>query len=543
MSESVTVGSYLLFAIKQLGIDTVFGIPGDMVIKFFKLIEDDPTVKLCTFSHEMGAGFAAVGASRGTGKPAAAVVTYGPGAFGMFNTVACAYAEKTPLVVVSGAPPLTAREGDFFFHHTVKSCSSQLNAYAQVTQQAVVLDDAATAAAKIDGALAACTQYMLPVYIELPADMVDQKIQPHPQTPAPNPTDEEAANQAAKAVAAQIEKAQNPVVMAGVEVTRFQMWTQLFEFATKLNLPVVSTVLARDIIPAEHENFFGTYLGRAGNPAAGKLVAEADFVLLLGEALSDVNLGAKLAKSKGAGLVQCFSEQVVAADTVLGDVPLQALLAKLSTMSLPKKGTAFPPKAQLPINRTCKLTPAPIVTREIIDAINWLFHEKGALPLLADTGNCLFSSLNIQTPSVTAPSFYGTMGFAVPAAIGYALATKKRPLALVGDGGFQMTGQEICQCPRYGINPIFVVVNNRLWGMEQLFHPDAHFNELANWHYAEMARLWGGKGYRCTTCQELYTALEDTWNQKTFTLIEVVTQRDELSDELMAWIEEQKQGS
>jgi indolepyruvate decarboxylase len=177
---------------------------------------------------------------------------------------------------------------------------------------------------------------------------------------------------------------------------------------------------------------------------------------------------------------------------------------------------------------------------EVIDAVNWLFSTFGQMPLIADTGDCLYATLKIETPTVMAPSFYATMGFAVPAAIGYALSTKKRPLVLVGDGGFQMTGQEICHCSKYGINPIFIVINNRRWGMEQLFYPSAHFNELVDWHYAELANLWGGKGYLCNNCESLYRALEDAKEQKTFTLIEVLTEKTELSEQLLAWIKEQR---
>ena len=76
--------------------------------------------------------------------------------------------------------------------------------------------------------------------------------------------------------------------------------------------------------------------------------------------------------------------------------------------------------------------------------------------------------------------------------------------------------------------------------MEQLFYPSARFNELVNWPYAQLAELWGGKGYRCTNCEQLYKALQDAYGQKCFTVIEAVTERDELSEELMAWIVEQK---
>jgi len=130
------------------------------------------------------------------------------------------------------------------------------------------------------------------------------------------------------------------------------------------------------------------------------------------------------------------------------------------------------------------------------------------------------------------------MGFGAPAAIGYSLTAGRRPLVLIGDGAFQMTGQEICHCPRYGINPIFIIFNNRRWGMQQLFDPTAGFNELDNWPYSMIAELWGGKGYLCDTCEKLYKAFEDAKDNKEFSLIEVILEKEELSEELLGWVKE-----
>jgi indolepyruvate decarboxylase len=540
LKNTLTVGEFLLEKLKRLHISRVYGIPGDFVIKFFKLLEDDADLELCTFSHEQAVGFAAVADARASRKPAAAVVTYGPGILNTFNAVACAYAERTPLITVVGGPPIKDRANDFFLHHTVKSCNSMLNAVSEVTVRAVLLDNPQTASDKIDEALTACQEYLLPVYIELPSDIVNQKtLAEYKQIPA-LPVSQENLAEAAQILTCKILQAKNPVVMMGVESDRLNVASQIIKFAKQLNLPVVSTMLARDHIPSDSPNFFGTYLGSAGNPVAAKLVAESDFVLILGEMLSDVNLGAKLTTTKKDVLVWCFSREINTSEQTFVNVPLKQLVAELLKVTAPKKDAILPDRVPLQVNRACKYTANSLVMTEVIDAVNWLFSVYGEMPLVADTGDCTFATLRIQTSTILAPSFYATMGFAVPAAIGYALSTKKRPIVLLGDGGFQMTGQEISHCPKYKINPIFIVINNRRWGMEQLFYPSAHFNELVNWPYAQLAELWGGKGYRCDTCESLYRALQDAQEQKCFTLIEVVTEKDELSDELMAWIVEQR---
>jgi indolepyruvate decarboxylase len=228
--NAVTIGQYLVQQIKNLGVTDVFGIPGDMVIQFLKLIEDDPQMRLLTFSHEPAVGFAAVGAARATGKPAVACVTYGPGGLNMLNTVACAYAEKTPLIVVAGGPPVSVRKTGCLLHHTAKDADMQLNVCSVVTQDAVVLDDAETAAKRIHHAFMVCQETNLPVYIELPADMINVPIVLPAKTPeSALQVDEVALEKAATEVAKALSEATHPVIMVGIERFALAWWSLLFK--------------------------------------------------------------------------------------------------------------------------------------------------------------------------------------------------------------------------------------------------------------------------------------------------------------------------
>ncbi|MFQ6062893.1 MAG: thiamine pyrophosphate-binding protein, partial [Methanosarcinales archaeon] len=490
MNPNLTVGEYLLQAIKKLGIRDIFGIPGDMVIRFFKLLEDDPDLNLYTLSHEPGVGFAAIGSARATQRPAVACITYGAGGCNMFNSVACAYAEKTPMIIISGGPGEGEKIKGNFLHHMVKSFDSQLKAYREVTHEAVILDSTKTAYYKIQRALSACLEYMRPVYIEIPRDMVDQQIFiPEEEENFKYIVDDGAIKEAAEEILAKINNAKLPVLLAGVETERFKLKDNLLKLAEKLNLPIVTTFLARDILPQNHTHYFGTYVGLAGDRVAQKLVEESDCLLMLGVIIADINMGIKLKRLNQENLILCISRKVFIKHHKYENVPLNLLIDELLKSEIQKKIFPFPEKSKIVINRSCKFTRDFVTIQEIIDAINWFFSEYGEMPIISDTGNCLFTTLKIKTQMVMAPAYYATMGFGTPAAIGYAITTGKRPLVLLGDGGFQMTGQEMCHCPRYGINPIFIVFNNRRWGIEQHFYPTAGFNELVNWQYAKLAEL------------------------------------------------------
>ncbi len=541
MEYDLTVGEYLLKAIKDIGVNQVFGIPGDIVIRFFKVIEDDPDLDLYTFSHEPGVGFAAIGSARANQKPAVACVTFGVGGLNMLNSIACAYAEKTPLIVISGSPGEKEKVKGDFLHHTIKDFNSQLKIYQEVTEEAVLLDSPKTAYMKIQKALNTCQEFMLPVYIEIPRDMVDEKIViPEEKETFSYPINENAVKEASEEIIQRIIKSKKPVLLAGVEAERFNLKDSILNIAEKLNIPIVTAFLSRDILPEEHPLYFGTYVGLAGNPEAMKLVEESDCLLMLGVIIADINLGIKLKRIKHDSMIICVSRDVFIKNHIYRDVPLKHLLKELLKNNLEKKNFPLPPKPELIINRSCKLTDEPITTKEIIDAINWFFSEYGEMPIISDMGDCLFTTLKIKAPMVMASAYYCTMGFGVPAAIGYSVTTGQRPLVLIGDGAFQMTGQEMCHCPRYGINPIFVIFNNRRWGMQQLFDPTAEFNELVNWPYSRMAELWGGNGYFSDSCEKLYNAFQDAKDDKEFSLIEVLLEKEELSEELLGWVEELK---
>jgi indolepyruvate decarboxylase len=113
-----------------------------------------------------------------------------------------------------------------------------------------------------------------------------------------------------------------------------------------------------------------------------------------------------------------------------------------------------------------------------------------------------------------APGYYAGMGFGVPAALGLQAATARRPIAIVGDGAFQMTGLELGHCRRHGWDPIVIVLDNGGWGMISAFRPHARYADLGEWDFASIARSLGGRGTRVATRAELARALEDAARER-----------------------------
>jgi indolepyruvate decarboxylase len=169
--------------------------------------------------------------------------------------------------------------------------------------------------------------------------------------------------------------------------------------------------------------------------------------------------------------------------------------------------------------------------------MNAFIDAHPEVPLVADTGDALFASVEIRSNECIAPAYYATMGFAVPAALGLQVSTGRRPLVLVGDGAFHMTGPEISHAGDYGCNPVVVVLNNTSWEMLQAFFPEARYNRTVGWPFAKLAELWGGHGRIAATPGQLADALADAWASPAFWIIEVPLASGDISPVLGRFVE------
>jgi len=131
--------------------------------------------------------------------------------------------------------------------------------------------------------------------------------------------------------------------------------------------------------------------------------------------------------------------------------------------------------------------------------------------------------MELKPAPLVAPGYYASMGFGVPAGIGMQATSGERPLILVGDGAFQMSGWELGNCRRYGLDPIVIVLNNQSWEMIRAFQPESRCADLGDWRYAELAETLGGHGHRVRTRAELAAALDTAFSRRgRFELIELL---------------------
>ena len=514
-NKQPTIGEYLLKKLKSYGVDHIFGIPGDYVVQFFDMIEQSPIQHIGT-TREETAGFAADAYARTNGM-GAACVTYGVGGLSMINAVTAAYAEKSPLVVISGGPGIKERTEGALLHHTGKNFWTQQRIYEEITVASALLDEPFTAFNEIDSVLDAVYWHKRPGYIELPRDMVSihGAAYQRPST-GEHYSDPEILDAALVNAIAFINQSENPVILAGVELHRFGFRDKLLRLAEEKQIPVVTTLLGKSVMPEAHPLYLGIYGGAMGRTEITTLVETSDCLIILGAFMTDVNLGiytANLARSRS---VYATSDKITVCYATYEDVTFEDFLDGLCSPQLHKR-----PEANLEwvleVSEPFVMVPDQALTvKRLFQHLNLFLHDE--LTVIPDVGDSLWGAADLRLPEQTefiSQAYYTSMGFAIPAAIGAQLGKPNaRPLVIVGDGAFQMTGTELSTTIRYGLNPIILVLNNHGYGtMRPLL--EGPFNEIENWDYTYVPELLGaGRAFVVRTEGEfdsvMKAALEET---------------------------------
>lgn len=527
------LADYIFERIEKTGVEHTFGIPGDFVLPFYAA-QTRTNLKTVVLTHEPSVGYAADAYARLRGL-GVALVTYGAGGLNMINPVGLAYAEESPLLVISGAPETRFRKDKPQLHHCVKNFNTQHDVFAQVTESTSIVDNIKTAQAEIDRVFDTTLKMSRPGYIELPRDMVNQDLELSetklPDLPAVNPALSVAVNE----IAALLKASKQPVLMVGVEVRRFGLKDKVIGFAEALNLPVVTSILGKATFPESHPNFIGNYFGQFGNPKVKDYVEGSDCVIALGAVMTEMESGGYTAKLSPDNLVQINNQEVMVGHHHYNGLKLDQVLDLLLETTTAK----LKPTSRFTLPSIAKeIIEAPTGSKNLtvaamISALNEVLENSNDFSVVTDTGDCMYAGMSLQTDIFLAPGYYVSMGFGVPAAIGAQLAMpSRRPIVLVGDGAFQMTGMEISTAVKMGLNPIVIVFNNASYAMLRFIDQQRDYFDLPRWDYTELAKAVGGTGMQATSAADFKKALATALKSDKMFLIDAVLENDDISPTL-----------
>ena len=509
MTQKATIGSAVIDRLHQLGVRHIFGIPGDYVLSLYELIERSPIRHIGT-TREDCAGFAADAYARINGI-GAACVTYCVGGLNTVNAIACAYAERSPVVLLTGSPGLSERIRMPYMHHMVREFSTQRDVFERMTVAAVSLDDPITAEREMDKAFAALLRYRRPIYIEIPRDLVHTPLAAplRPLCLNDEPSDPDALEEAIGEVRAMVASAKRPAILAGAEIGRFGLQDHLTRLVERLNVPIASTLLGKSVIREDHPLYVGVYGGLIARDEIQQFINESDCLLILGSILSDMEgLDAQSPLLSEGRTIHATADRVAIKHHRYDAIRFQDFVQALSAHP-------FPSFASRPLPPPLAIEHKPLAPHDQVTLYGLFRHLDSVLDaktlIVADVGESLFAAADLHVHrrfEFLSPAYYTSMGFAVPAAVGAAFAdTTIRPIVLVGDGAFQMTGTELATAVRYGQVPIVIVLNNRGYSTEREIL-DGPFNDVHEWRYERICEMIGGGiGVRVQTQQEFEQAL------------------------------------
>ena len=520
--ETAKTGSELVLeTLRDLGIDTIFGYPGGAVLPLYDAIYSFEGIQHILGRHEQGCLHEAEGYAKSTGKLGVAVVTSGPGATNAITGIADAMSDSVPLLVFTGQVNRAGIGNDAFQEADIVGITMPITKYNYQVRETADIPRIITEAVHI-----ATTGRPGPVVIDLPKDVsaleTDFIYEPSVKLPSYQPTIEPNELQIKK-ILKQLSKAKKPVLLAGGGVSYAGAAKELIALAERYQIPVVTSLLGQGTIATSHPLFLGMG-GMHGSFAANIAMTETDFMISVGCRFDDRLTGnpktfAKNAKVAHIDIDPAEIGKIIAVDIpVVGDAKkaLQQLLAEPTVHNNTEKWIE---KVTQDKNRVRSYDKKERVVQPqaVIERIGEL--TKGDAIVVTDVGQhqmwaAQYYPYQNERQLVTSGGL-GTMGFGVPAAIGAKIANPDKEVVLfVGDGGFQMTNQELAILNIYKVPIKVVMLNNRSLGMvrqwQEAFYDgrtsESVFDSLPDFQL--MAQAYGIKNYKFDNPETLEKDLE-----------------------------------
>ena len=548
-----TVPRYLVEQLRAEGVDVLFGVPGATCDPFFAAT-DEAGMRVVITASDLEAGYAADAYARCRGL-AAVSVTYGVGTLALLPVVAGAFAEGSPMVLINGGPSskdlaLQDEDGTLFSH----SCGlpdGDLQAFRPFTCYAARAERTDDVPRVMQEALRAARRHQQPVYVEIAKHLwwgsVTAEVAPVslPERPAGE------ATAVARDIRERLAVAERPVVLLGSQLRRRGLQDAARAWLDAVQAPWLTTFLGKAVLDEQGAGFAGVYAGGRSVPEVKARVEQADVVVALGCVMG--RQLRTLASDRKATLVRVDGDRArlggapfVAAD--LGAV-LEALRADASPVAAPFPGLTDRRFAARRASIDPR-PPPPVQQQEVGLTYDELLAEVSALIsdrelLITDTSLSMYPAAEVDVQGRDAflcNGVWQAIGYSCAAAVGACLGQGRRPVAVVGDGGFQMTAQAMSTLAQYQLPAVVLVVDNGLYGIEQwLLDPKWHrdgtyeprpYLALNRWKHEGLAEALGAEGERVATPAALREALTRALASERPTLLAVTVRPHALPAEL-----------
>ncbi|KAB8263427.1 thiamine diphosphate-binding protein [Aspergillus pseudonomiae] len=518
---SIKLADYLFTRLRQLGIQSIFGVPGDYNLHLLDFVQPSGLSWVGT-CNELNAAYAADGYARINGV-SALITTFGVGELSAINGIAGAYAEKAPIIHIVGTPARTIQDSRALVHHTL--ADGEFRRFADmashVTVAQVDLKDPRLVPDQVDWALREAMIHSRPVYLEVPDDMVDVHVDASNLTtmictPSAPVTGYEPV--VLDRILDRIYAAKRPLILVDGESRCMGILDEIDRLVKTTGWPTWTTIFGKSLVNEQLANVYGIYAGSLGDPQWKEYFDSADLIINMGPHYSDTNSQNFTTIPNPTVTITLSNTYVQMDGDIYRDIHpsniLPQILEALDTSRVPR--VTGPAKST---NEADQLNPSdPITQKDFYRIANSLFRECDIV--LTETGTAAHGGRNMVLPQNTrllGPTTWLSIGYMLPATLGAALAQRERtqnpePRAIlfIGDGSLQMTVQEISTIIRESLNVIIIIINNEGYTIERAIHGRKQsYNDIAPWRHTQALGFFGADDTHLT--RRYFSAR--TWGQ------------------------------
>ncbi|MBO0376751.1 alpha-keto acid decarboxylase family protein [Staphylococcus warneri] len=486
------VGQYLMDAVNAAGVDKIFGVPGDFNLAFLDDIISHDQVEWIGNTNELNASYAADGYARINGL-GALVITFGVGELSAVNGIAGSYAERVPVIAITGAPTRAVESAGKYVHHSLGE--GTFDDYRKMfepitTAQGYITPENATT--EIPRLIQAAINERRPVHLHLPIDVAMTEIDVAKPF-QPETRDDQDVSRYIQMIEDKLHSAKQPVIITGHEINSFGLHSELEQFVNQTHIPVAQLSLGKGAFNEENEHYLGIFDGSIAEENVKNYVNQSDAIL---------NIGAKLTDSATAGFSFEFDiDDVVMInhnyfkmnETITEQVALPHLLNGLMTISYKNKSEF--PKYQRPQGESYQIDHEPLTQATYFKMMQDFLQLDDIL--IAEQGSSFFGAYDLalyKDNTFIGQPLWGSIGYTLPATLGTEIAAPhRRNVLLIGDGSLQLTVQSLSTMIRQQLKPIIFVVNNDGYTVERLIHGMKEpYNDIHMWDYKALPAVFGG---------------------------------------------------
>jgi len=540
---SQTVIQYVLSRLKEHNVTDIFGVPGDFVYPVCDAIVDDPDIRWIACANELNASYSADGYARTKGV-GVVVSTYGAGELCTFGGLAGAHAENAKVVALTGMPGFPEQKAGFRSHHMIADQPPAFDLFVKMVSPLTAGGDGAAVITpencvyETERLIAAMLYHSKPINLAFPRDVPHQPvIMPEGELDIPlaNPqSDPDALDAVVREIVYRVTNAKQACILPGYLVRRYDCVAEAKALIVASGLPFFSGLQDRGVLPMSHPQFGGTYQGRfeeLADPAVTEFVEACDCIIGLGPENHDFNNAFHSMQYDFKATMNIMPHKTRVGMATYDNIEMKDVLTALA-QKLPKRDDMPPPPSafSVAIGSPSGTESDPITYEPLFERVQSFLKPDDIL--IADTAIstiCLAARVTLpEGVDMEAQMSWGAIGWGTPAILGHCIAAPNRRCIIpAGEGGHQMTANEMGTFHRYGAKPIFLTINNNGYLGERVTnrYPDEEYNDLAQWNFVDIAPAMGCEDWftaKVTTLGELDAALAEAAKAKSGVYIEIV---------------------